>query len=170
MHKRVGYFSYELSNFFYNFSHNKIMTNDRLSKFSDTDRSCPGCILKKQLPAQSDSLMHGYFFCPLARMYIEIYEKFSGYAINEQNFFWGAYIEGMNKVVAFFLNLDLMILKYFIHTVRSSTKAPPAISALIYVKSQKKIMRACSIKFERLCRNMERKQFYVGVNNSDFTM
>ena len=167
---KVGYFSYELSNFFYNFSHNKIMTNDRLSKFSDTDRSCPGCRLKKQLPAQSDSLMHGYFFCPLARMYIEIYEKFSGYTINEQNFFWGAYIEGMNKVVAFFLNLDLMILKYFIHTVRSSTKAPPAISALIYVKSQKKIMRACSIKFERLCRNMERKQFYVGVNNSDFTM
>ena len=167
---KVGYLNYELSNFFYNFSHNRIMTNDRLSKFSETDRSCPGCNLLKCLPAESDSLIHGYFFCPLARTYIEIYEKYAGVTVDEKLFFWGAHKEGMSKEMAFFFNLDLMILKYFIHNVRTSSKALPAISVLVYVKSQKKILRACSFKFERLCRKMEQRRVYVEFNNLQFTM
>ena len=167
---KVGYLNYELGNFFYNFSHNRVMTNDRLSHFTDTDRSCPGCKLVKCLPAESDSLMHGYFFCPLARTYIEIYEKYVGVTVDEQFYFWGAYKEGMSKETAFFFNLDLMILKYFMHFVRASTRALPAMSALIFIKNRKKILRACSFKYERLCRKMEQKRVYVELNDSEFTM
>ena len=134
------------------------------------DRSCSGCNLFKCLPAESDSLIHGYFFCPLARTYIEIYEKYAGVIVDEKFFFWGAHKEGMSKEMAFFFNLDLIILKYFIHNVRTSSKALPAMSVLVYVKSQKKILRACSFKFASLCRKMEQRRVYVEFNNSQFSM
>ena len=76
----------------------------------------------------------------------------------------------MSKETAFFFNLDLMILKYFMHSVRASTRALPAMSALIFIKNRKKILRACSFKYERLCRKMEQKRVYAELNDSEFTM
>ena len=60
----ISFLTYDLAQFIFKFSHNKIFTNDRISKFNqDVDRTCFFCLKEGLSPPPSVSVTHTFFYC-----------------------------------------------------------------------------------------------------------
>ena len=124
-------------------------------------------------PEPSDSLTHTYFHCPSTNKFIEIFHAFTGYPVSENNYFIGITDENLSKERALYINLDYLLLKYFIHKLRNNNtegKTPPAIAVLYFIKEKKQTLTRVSRKYRHIHEKMMDKYPYQNLLNSNFRM
>ena len=163
---------YKLAHFCYKFSHNLITTNDRLSHFSDENKGCTFCA-KHHRPEPAESFLHAYYYCPVSTKYIDCFREYTGYEINASNFFIGENRRDISRERALYINIDCMILKLFLFTIRNNNRdgtSPPPIAALTYIRERKKTLIAGSLGLQRIENKMKQKFPYQGLRNCNFSM
>ena len=110
----ISFLTYDLAQFIFKFSHNKIFTNDRISKFNqDVDRTCYFCLKEGLSPPPSVSVQHTSYYCLMASKYIGAYQSICNINVSEKDFIFG--FEGTSEKVLM-INIDFFILKFIINT------------------------------------------------------
>ena len=146
--------TYDLAQLIFKFSHNKIFTNDRISKFNqDVDRTCYFCLKEGLSPPPSVSVQHTSYYCLMASKYIGAYQSICNINVSEKDFIFG--FEGTSEKVLM-INIDFFILKFIINMLRLSNttgQSPPAnvfLSGLLQRKIEKYFQKVpCSKRENR---------------------
>ena len=149
---KYNFIDYDLSTFIFNFSNNKIYTNDRLSHFLNVQDSCPLCISTNTQPPGRDSLIHAFSTCKEVNiLWIKYFKKTKLTSVlNDTNLTRLLSFEHDCNNLQLVVNIELFLVRYFIKRIRDYKLKTINFGSLeMSLSNYRYIMSICSNRYKK---------------------
>lgn len=155
---KLSYISYDFSNFIFNYTQNNIITRDRLSHFKNVQDTCPLCLTTGSIPLCRDSIKHAFSDCQSVNnlwtnYFIKINLNTANICVTSTKLIG---FLASNQAYTVIINIDLFLVRYFIHKLRSlEIKKVLQGSLTQFLNTNRSVFAKSSTKYREAAINLE---------------